>query len=89
MRTSVSVRAYRFPRSLDGTDIVAAPVPVTLTFQDGTVWEVPEHAQEMVEDMSSTFNDGSGRMRHVYDYRFDHPIDLETVGGVRVGDFEF
>ena len=74
--------------TLDGTDIVAAPVPVTLTFQDGTVWEVPEHAQEMVEDMSSTFNDGSGRMRHVYDYRFDRPIDLETGAGVRVGEVE-
>ncbi|MCI8415307.1 MAG: sigma-70 family RNA polymerase sigma factor [Ruminiclostridium sp.] len=74
--------------TLDGTDIVAAPVPVTLTFQDGSVWEVPEHAREMVEDMSSTLNDGSGRMRHVYDYRFDRPIDLETVAGVRVGEVE-
>lgn len=72
--------------TLDGEDTsTAPPIPVTLTFRDGTVWEVSN--REAGGDLGTTLNDGSGRLRRVYYYRFDHPLDLDTVAELRVGGF--
>lgn len=75
---------------LDGEDTgTALSIPVTLTFRDGSVWEVSKQCRETGGDLGTTLNDGSGRLRRVYYYRFDHPLDLETAEELSVGGLSF
>lgn len=75
---------------LDGADTSTAPlIPVTLTLRDGTIQEISNQLQETGGDLGTTLNDGSGQMRRVYYYRFDQPLDLETVEEINIDGLSF